>query len=340
MKVKILCFGEIVIDLIEKQDGTLFPKVGGAPLNVAVGLSRLGEKVKFVTSIGNDWFGEYVHAWLKRNRIEFSARVATGLPTRTAVVFHDEKGERSFRFSPGLAAENVISPDGILSLSSPRYDVIYFGSLPFAKGNSLPGFKRLITEARRSGVATVYDPNIRLGLFDSPKAARSICVQLIELADIVRLNLDELHFLANFVEVRRTGSSLLDSVRKLRGKLPTTFFVTDGTNGSYARKGDKFFYSRALDVKTVDSTGCGDAYTAALISGFFGTRNSSDIDYAAILRLANAAGSLAATKLGGADSMPARNEIEKLLKSGLRGGDKTIRKILISKTRETRLARS
>ncbi len=335
MTLKVLCYGEVVTDLIQQRGGIFKCKVGGAPLNVAVGLSRLGENAVFMSSVGNDWFGKNTLAYLKANKIRYRISLSPDFPTRIAVVFHDANHERAVSFSAGPAAENSVPPGKLADLGDEKFDVIYFGSFSFAHGNSLPAFRDFIQAARSTGARTVFDPNIRLGVFASESEARRICLELIELSDVVRLNSEELAFLCG--QRRAAGREVLRK-RALylsdAGSRPV--FVTDGARGSHAYAAGDFYSSGPFRVKVADSTGCGDAFTASMISGFFRKGHGSEQDFPGLLRRANAAGALAAKKIGGADSMPTRNEVEIFVKSRLRGGDNTKRRILISKTRATK----
>jgi fructokinase len=314
LTLKVLCYGEVVTDLIQQRRGIFKCKVGGAPLNVAVGLSRLGENAIYMGSVGDDWFGKNTLAYLKENKIKHRVSLSPDFPTRIAVVSHDADNERAFSFSAGPAAENSIRPGKLAEIGGEKFEVIYFGSFSFAHGNSLPAFRDFIQSARSNGARTVFDPNIRLGVFASDSEARRICLELIELSDVVRLNSEELAFLCG--ERRASGREVLKKrALYLSDAGSRSVFVTDGAKGSHAYAAGDFCSSGPFRVKVADSTGCGDAFTASMISGLFGKGHESGQDLPGLLRRANAAGAIAATKFGGADSMPSGKELRKMLKS-------------------------
>ncbi len=319
MNQRILCFGEIVADLIEGKDGVLMCKVGGAPLNVAVGLGRLGERSTLFSAVGGDWFGEKGLSYLKSKRIRSIVSTLPDLPTRMTVISHDRNRERSFKFSPGVAAENAVMPDERTLAGG--YEILYFGSFPFSRGSGLPDFKNFVRSAREAGIATVFDPNIRLGIFANQDEARKICLELLSLSDVVRLNVDELKFIYGKNSKGRKQAFVRKATAWLLAEGPHTVFVTDGPVGSYACRDGEFEFMRSFKVKAVDSTGCGDAFTAAIISKLCDEKDTgAHSSLTQLLRWANAAGAAAATKLGGADSMPTKIDIERLIKSNLRGG--------------------
>jgi len=329
LNLSVLCFGEIVSDLIDGGNGGLVCKVGGAPLNVAVALKRLGERCALVSSVGGDWFGANAVSYLKSNGIKHFVETIPATATRTAVISHDRKKERAFQFSPGIAAENALSARQIESVKSPRFGVLYFGSFPFARGKSLSAFKRFVCRARKSGIYTVFDPNIRLSVFDSADSARAICKELAAISDVVRLNVDEILLLTG---VAASSGRRMAAIEKAASVLtvmgPRVAFITDGGNGSYMYHDGRCEHQEPFQVRAVDTTGCGDAFTAAVIAKYFNKGRLGFAQPTEILRWANAAGALAATRLGGADSMPTKIQIENFIESRSRGGDKGKKKVL------------
>ncbi|MGL4693606.1 MAG: PfkB family carbohydrate kinase, partial [Stenotrophomonas maltophilia] len=109
---KIVCFGEILIDLLAQPPATpdtpraSLQYAGGAPANVAVAAARLGADTHFAGMLGQDMFGDFLAESLA------SAGVATDCIVRTdaaktalAFVALDASGERSFSFYHPPAAD-------------------------------------------------------------------------------------------------------------------------------------------------------------------------------------------------------------------------------------------
>jgi len=333
LNLKVLCYGEVVIDLVPKADGSMVYKVGGAPLNVAVGLRRLGVDTTFVCCVGDDWFGRSAVGYLKSNKIRRYIEAKPGVATRMAVLSHDERKERSFEFSSGIAAENFLPLEKLKDANRLNPDVFYFGSFPFAKGDSLDAFQKFVHDVKKFGTVILFDPNLRLSIFDSPSHARRTLEQLVPLSNIIRLNTEELFFLVNPAGNNGERRQRIERAAATLVKLgPKAIFITDGTGGSYLYANGIMVSCQSFGVKVVDTTGCGDAFTAALVSSYF--KKGGDISWSAerILTWANAAGALAATKLGGADSMPTRISIGKFLKLRSRGGDNTKKRVSANKS--------
>jgi fructokinase len=315
MKPRVLCYGEVVIDIIHKGNDMMLLKIGGAPLNVAVGLKRIGIDAVLISSIGDDWFGEMALRYLKLNGIKYYIDTRSGVPTRTTVVFCDSNRERHFEFSPGVAAENFVPLKKLEIAKRLNPDVLYFSSFPFAEFSSFPAFERFVGEMRNRGAVTVFDPNIRLGVFPSPSGARRINRELVALSDVVKLNTEELFFLVGMRNKSTDEREEIERAAACLSKLgPKAIFVTVGSMGSYLFANGVIEFCPSFKVQPVDTIGCGDAFMAAVIAKYLYEARVSACSAHDVLCWANAAGALAATNAGGADSMPTKDEVEKFIK--------------------------
>jgi len=99
----VIAIGEALIDRLgplggdPSSDLPITDCFGGAPANVACALSRLGAKVSFIGSLGNDAFGEDFNNLLIQRGINTSGLQQDTLrPTRVVLVRRDSDGERCF----------------------------------------------------------------------------------------------------------------------------------------------------------------------------------------------------------------------------------------------------
>jgi len=98
--------GEALVDVVQRSSGVQ-AHVGGSPLNVAVGLARLGHPVQFIGRYGRDAYGESVAAHLRSSSVLLPLG-PDGLPTSLATASIDDDGAASYTFDlawelPGLA---------------------------------------------------------------------------------------------------------------------------------------------------------------------------------------------------------------------------------------------
>jgi fructokinase len=298
----VVCFGEALVDLLPDRRGALRAASrfevhsGGAPANVAVGLSRLGVPVAFVGVTGEDEFGHLLARKLREEGVEVRLRHTRAALTGVWFVALDEMGERSF-FAPTGAdsADKLIAEEDIARVPDAR--IFHCGSsahvLP-AAGKTL---RKAVREARRRGMTVSFDPNVRAHLWKDLRELRALCDDVLPFCDIVKLSEEELMPCLGVAD----ASAALDALSSLGVKLGC---VTLGARGATARRGGEVAQVSAPRVNVVDTTGAGDGFVAGLLAA-----KPFESDLAAALRTACAVGSRVCTRLGAVAGLPRRDEL-------------------------------
>src|SRR5581483_8664912 len=88
-----LVVGESLIDIAGSDE-----HVGGSPLNVAVGLARLGRDVDFLTRIGDDPYGRRITAYVNDSGAQLVSEDQADVRTATARLTVGEDGSASYAF--------------------------------------------------------------------------------------------------------------------------------------------------------------------------------------------------------------------------------------------------
>ena len=241
--------GEALVDLVPAGDG-IEPRVGGSPLNVAVGLARLGVAVRLLTGLGPDPYGDLVRAHLEEHGVPV---VAAGLAaTSTAGVRVDERGDATY----DLRVDTTL-PDADL----PPGGALHVGSLAAALAPGAATVDRLVSQARERGLPVSYDPNLRPGFVTAETPARVRA--LAAAADVVKLSEDDAVLLAPGTDPATTALGLL-------GGSTGTVVLTRGARGATAytttASGTHRTDAAAVPVEVVDTVGAGDAFTAGLLA--------------------------------------------------------------------------
>lgn len=311
----VVCMGELLIDFVALETGVSvgeasgFQKApGGAPANVAVAVKRLGLDSAFIGMVGNDPFGEYLAQVLKDNGVDTTGLKFTD-EARTALAFVSLRadGERSFVFYRHPSADMLMTPDDVEYSLINRAKAFHFGSISLIGEPSRSATLAAAAYALERGALVSYDPNLRRALWSSDEAAREGMMLGFDYASIVKISEDELEFL--------TGGD----VYALWKQYTRLIVVTMGKDGAraYSRDGT-FMLAEAQGVKTVDTTGAGDSFTAALLYKLL-TSDNLDIllDDATklgdILHFANTVGALTTTKRGAIPALPSMDQVEELL---------------------------
>ena len=84
-------------------------RVGGSPLNVAVGLARLGRPVGYFTKNSTDMFGRRILAFLQQEGVDTSLIVPTSMNSTLAMVELDKTGSASYAFYTGGTADRSLT---------------------------------------------------------------------------------------------------------------------------------------------------------------------------------------------------------------------------------------
>lgn len=328
MMTDVVCFGEALIDFISRSpgfslvDSGLFEKSpGGAPLNVAVGLSRLNIESGFMGKIGQDPFGKFLEITLQENgvdtsRLIFTDRAKTGL----AFVSLGAAGERDFSFYRDPAADMLLHPDEIHQEMLSDLKVFHFGSISTISDPIRSATEKAVQIARESGALISFDPNLRLNLWPDADTARETILAFWNKAQIIKLSEEELVFLLKRPpQVKLNPQELLEEASEhLWHDSLVLLVVTLGQEGCAAVCGDTCFYIPGYKVTSVDTTGAGDGFMAGLLSRIIENHLFSDSEISpreikAALEFGNIAGALTTTKNGAVPALPRLSNIHQFL---------------------------
>jgi fructokinase len=275
----VICYGEILWDVL--PDG---PQPGGAPLNVAYHLNKLGLNASLISRIGNDVNGqklvELMDLWgISKTLLQTDERYDT-----SQVLARMNNGNEVTYEIIYPVAWDFIAGNGKLNEQIKSAVYFIYGSL--ASRNDISRdtlFKLLDTAAIK-----VFDINLR-----PPFISRSLLEVLLTKADIVKFNEAEL----SVVQVMFKGSyeGEANKVRFIQDKfnIPEVIVTKNEFGASYYR-GDKAYHTWGNEIKVKDTIGSGDSFLAAFIAGHCHGDQPPDI-----LQKAIAMGGFIATKKGG-----------------------------------------
>lgn len=242
--------GEALVDIVTGPGGTTVDRPGGACLNVAVGLGRLGNQTTFFTSIGSDPRGEVIRDWVSTSGVRLVVPAAAAA-TSTSAASVDADGRASYQFDLRWDVD-------FGSRDWAELEAVHYGSIAAVLA---PG-ARTVTEIvdRYVGRSFVsYDPNCRPSLMPGADHTRHLVEANIVRSDLVKCSDEDASWLY-------PGESLDGIARRWLGLGPALVIVTQGAKGSSAWTWRERASVPATDVReVVDTVGAGDAYTAALL---------------------------------------------------------------------------
>jgi fructokinase len=275
---KVICYGEILWDKFETGK-----KPGGAPMNVALHLSKQNIDSELISSIGNDKDGEHLKNYLITQGLDPQyIQIHPYLPTGTVEVSLDAEKQASYTIVKPVAWDEIAYQPAFNDLAKSA-DAIVFGSLASRSSTSRDTLLQLLDNSR----LRIFDMNIR-----PPHFTDHLLRELMGKCDILKINEHELTHLVQHINI--STNSLEQQLRRLSEETNiATIAATLGDKGAVILHEEKFFAHPGFKVTVADTVGAGDAFLASFIAGFLEKRDMNKI-----LETACATGALVASKAG------------------------------------------
>ncbi|PSM43873.1 5-dehydro-2-deoxygluconokinase [Streptomyces dioscori] len=309
----LITMGRIGVDLYPLQTGVPLPQVtsfgkflGGSATNVAVAAARLGRRTAVVSRTGDDPFGTYLHEALRDFGVDDRwVTPVRGLPTPVTFceVFPPDDFPLYFYRQPK-------APDLEIDAHELDLDAIRDARVFWVTGTGLceepsrTATLAALAHRARSG-PTVFDLDWRPMFWTDPSAARPFYTEALRHTTVAVGNLDEVEVATGLREPHAAARALLDAGVELA-------VVKQGPKGVLAvhRDGD-FAEVPPLPVTVLNGLGAGDAFGGALCHGLL-----AGWDLERVMRHANAAGAIVASRLECSSAMPTLPEVEEALAAG------------------------
>ena len=274
-----ICYGEILWDVL--PDG---PQPGGAPLNVAYHLHKMGIETSLISRIGNDINGrnlvELMDGWgIDQSLLQTDEQYETS----QVLARMGNGNEVTYEIVAPVAWDFISQTDDTIAKSNAS-DYFIFGSLASRNDTSRDTLLKLMD----TNAIKVFDINLR-----PPFISRSLLEVLLRKADIVKFNEAEL----DMVQVMFKGSygSEASKIKFIQDHFAIPeLIVTKGEFGASYYRGNEAHHIWGSEIKVADTIGSGDSFLAAFIAN-----HSKGLKPQEILKNAVAMGGFIATKKGG-----------------------------------------
>jgi fructokinase len=227
---------------------------GGSPANVALGLARLGHRVRFATRLGRDEDGLLVRGHLESDGVRLVDGSVVDDRTSTATATLDATGAATYVFDLHWDLPDV-------ELSDVAH--LHTGSIAATLSPGAARVRAAVAAASAAGATTSYDPNLRPRIMGSPDEERPGVERLVAASDVVKASDEDLAWLY-------PGAAADDVVRRWAGLGPALVVVTRGEQGATATRAaapDELLAVAPRPVTVVDTVGAGDAFMSGLLSG-------------------------------------------------------------------------
>lgn len=258
-----MCFGEIVFDMLPHGEF-----IGGAPLNAAVHLCRLGANALPVSAVGFDSLGEFAANKVKLlgfcdRFVSITPRAPTGIVTVSCA-----GGQPTFEIARE-SAWDYIPCDGDLLAAACQADAIIFGTLALrGEGNR----KTLAAMLNAATGFVAMDVNFR-----PPYDDVTLAYERAKKCDLVKLNRMELAQMLGNGGVAQTAEEAEAGARGLLAQTGAkAVCVTADSLGAGLLRAGAWTWEETKPVKVADAVGAGDALFARLLYGLLCGESDAD----------------------------------------------------------------
>jgi 5-dehydro-2-deoxygluconokinase len=312
---EVLTMGRIGVDLYPQQVGVGLDEVesfgkylGGSASNVAVAAAKYGRRTAVITRTGEDPFGTFLHQALRGYGVD--DRYVTGVkglptPVTFCEIFPPDDFPLYFYRLPKAPDLEIYREE--LDTGAIREAGVFWVTVTGLSEEPSRTATLAALEARAHRDITVLDLDYRPMFWSSREEARRWVQQALPHVTVAVGNLDECDTAVGEREPLAAASRLHEFGVKLA-------VVKQGPKGVLAHDGTTAVEVPPVPVNVVNGLGAGDAFGGALCHGLL-----AGWDIERVMRFANAAGAIVASRLACSDAMPTAAEVDRLLAEGSRG---------------------
>lgn len=273
----VVCFGEILWDML--PHATL---PGGAPMNVAYHLNKLGVNASLISKIGDDTWGQDLRTVLNEAAIDTKyTQMDPVLETGKVLASVGANHEVTYEIKQPVAWDAIEINNQILDAVA-RSSYFVYGSL----ASRSPKSYQTLLALKEVAAKQVFDINIR-----APHYSRNTVETLLSGVHLLKMNEAELALVASWYF---EGLTFKDQIKTIRDRFNIhKIVVTLGAAGAIYYENDNFFQAPTFSITVADTIGSGDAFLAGFLQGLLHQKKPSEaLAYAAAL------GALVATQHG------------------------------------------
>jgi 5-dehydro-2-deoxygluconokinase len=314
--LEVLTMGRVGVDLYPQQAGvgledvTTFAKyLGGSATNVAVAAARYGRRAAVITRTGDDPFGRFIHQALRGYGVD--DRYVTpvpGLPTPVTFCEIFPPDDFPLYFYRWPKAPDLEIHRDELDLGAIRSAGVFWVTVTGLSAEPSRSATLAALEARGGRGITVLDLDYRPMFWPSAEQARPVVQQALRQVSVAVGNLDECAMAVGTREPLAAAQALHELGVGLA-------VVKQGPKGVLAHDRTVAVEVPPAPVRVLNGLGAGDGFGGALCHGLL-----AGWPVERVMRFANAAGAIVASRLACSDAMPTAAEVEALLDEGPQEG--------------------
>lgn len=306
---EVVTLGRAGVDIYPLQVGvgledveTFGKYLGGTTANVAVAAARLGHRVSAITGVGDDPFGRFVRRSLRKLGVDDSHVVVhPDLPTPVTFceIFPPDDFPLYFYRQPS-APDMQIRP-GQVDMDAVRAAKLLWITTSGLAEDPIRETQLAALAARDGKRHTVLDLDYRPMFWPSPEKASLQVQKILSQVTVAVGNREECEIAVGETDPDRAADALLDAGIEL-------VIIKQGPRGALAKTRTERVVSPPILIEPVNGLGAGDSFGGSLVHGLL-----AGLPLEVMLRNANAAGAIVASRLECSTAMPTQEEIDRLI---------------------------
>ncbi len=250
--------GEALVDIIVDPGGEVTSVVGGAPLNTARTIARLGIPATFLGGVSTDAFGNRIMRLLNDDGVVLGLGAQVPEPTTLAIAQIDEHGAATYRFMMEGTSAAAVTPSMALAHLDPSVRVLHVGTLGLVLQPLVDASVAIVTAASDDQLVMI-DPNCRPSVMTGSSVFADALAAVLPRADIVKVSGDDVEFLFPGVEP-------LQAAKELAASSDSVVLFTDGAEAVHVLAGGQDVVLDVPKVAVADTVGAGDSFSGGFLA--------------------------------------------------------------------------
>jgi fructokinase len=252
----ILSAGEALIDMLPRTtpagEAAFSPYAGGAVMNTAIALARLGSASGFLTGLSSDLMGDVLKATLEASKVDLQFCVRSDRPTTLAFVKLVNGSASYFFYDENTAGRMMTLAD--MPVLPARVSAYFTGGIWLAVEPCGAALEAMLLREAKARVAMI-DPNVRPGFVQDRAAYTARIDRMIAASDIVKLSDEDAEWLYGAVDPQA-----------ILAKGVKVVLVTEGAKGATAYTARGKVTVSAPKIVVADTVGAGDTFNAGFLA--------------------------------------------------------------------------
>jgi fructokinase len=232
--------------------------VGGAPLNTARTIARLGVPSTFLGGVSTDAFGGRIMRLLEADGVGYALGAQVDEPTTLAIAQIDADGAATYRFMMEGTSAAAVTPQAALAHVGPECSALHVGTLGLVL-QPLADATAAVVAASPADRLVMVDPNCRPSVMTSSDVFDRTLRAVLERADVVKVSGDDLAFIYPSIEIH-------DAAVRLQRESGAVVLFTDGAKSVHVLTESDDITLEVPRVVVVDTVGAGDSFSGGFLA--------------------------------------------------------------------------